>query len=100
MSSGSRLSVWSSSPAPGGNKSASAKAMKTLLSSAALFTLVTLSAGCVVSGKIQPTVAPGAPVDVSRLWEEPADLASRDLFHGPGGAALAPDPSTPFTFVQ
>jgi hypothetical protein len=74
--------------------------MKTLHSSAVLFVLVTLSAGCVVSGKIQPTVAPGAPVDVSRLWEEPADLASRDLFHGPGGSALAPDPSTPFTFVQ
>lgn len=39
-------------------------------------------------------------VDVAQLWEEPLDLASRDLFHGPGGKALAPDAATPFTFVS
>lgn len=33
----------------------------------------------------------------AELWQEPADLASRDLFYGPGGAALAP-PSTGATF--
>ncbi|MEP6782288.1 MAG: hypothetical protein ABI983_01390 [Acidobacteriota bacterium] len=43
---------------------------------------------------------PAANVDVSELWQEPVDLASRDLFLGPGGAALAP-PSTDgkFQFV-
>jgi hypothetical protein len=35
---------------------------------------------------------------VSQLWEEPVDLEARDLFHGPGGAALAPRPVT-YTFV-
>ena len=33
----------------------------------------------------------------SELWQEPTDLASRDLFYGPGGAALAP-PSTDATY--
>ena len=31
------------------------------------------------------------------LWQEPTDLATRDLFYGPGGAALAP-PSTDATY--
>jgi hypothetical protein len=33
------------------------------------------------------------------LWNEPADLESRDLFHGAGGAQLAPDPSAPYELV-
>lgn len=36
---------------------------------------------------------------MSELWQSPADLTSRDLFHGPGRAALAPDPSAHYTFV-
>lgn len=39
-------------------------------------------------------------VDIAQLWQEPLDLASRDLFYGPGGKALAPDAATPFTFVS
>jgi hypothetical protein len=74
--------------------------MKTFHSSSALLAVVALSAGCVVSGTIQPTVDPGAPVDVSTLWQEPENLAARDLFHGPGGSALIPDAATPFTFIQ
>ena len=38
----------------------------------------------------------GRPV----LWEEPADIESRDLFNGPGGADGAPDPKGKFTFVD
>ncbi|MBD0325093.1 MAG: hypothetical protein ICV68_01600 [Pyrinomonadaceae bacterium] len=34
--------------------------------------------------KEKPT---GTPV----LWREPSDIASRDLFHGPGGEAMKPD---------
>jgi len=74
--------------------------MKTFHSSSALLAVVALSAGCVVSGKIQPTVNPGAPVDVSTLWQEPENIGDRDLFHGPGGSALIPDASIPFTFIQ
>jgi hypothetical protein len=38
----------------------------------------------------------GKPV----LWQEPTDIESRDLFHGPGGAEGAPNPSDKFTFVK
>jgi hypothetical protein len=31
-----------------------------------------------------------APADIAELWQEPSDLPTRDLFLGPGGAALAP----------
>ena len=41
--------------------------------SAAIFAFTILSAGCVVSGKIQPTVDPGTTVDISLLWEEPVE---------------------------
>lgn len=35
---------------------------------------------------------------VGELWREPANLSSRDLFHGPGGSELTP-PAVTFTFV-
>jgi hypothetical protein len=34
------------------------------------------------------------------MWVEPADIESRDLFYGPGGADGAPNPSGKFTFVR
>jgi hypothetical protein len=37
--------------------------------------------------------------NVAELWIAPDDMASRDLFHGPGGAALAPQATTPFTWI-
>jgi hypothetical protein len=37
--------------------------------------------------------------NVEALWAMPDDIAARDLFHGPGGAALAPNPDVPFTWV-
>jgi hypothetical protein len=48
-----------------------------------------------------PTVSTrgGAPADVAQLWMEPNDLETRDLFHGAGGAALAPDPSARYELV-
>ena len=41
---------------------------------------------------------PGAPAAPASLWEEPRDLATRDLFFGPGGQSLAPGDAT-YTFV-
>ena len=38
-------------------------------------------------------------VPLEQLWQEPEDLAARDLFHGPGGTALAPAEGT-FRFVS
>jgi hypothetical protein len=66
----------------------------------ALLILVAFTIGCgFVTGRIQPTMAAPTPSDISRLWQEPADLAKRDLFHGPGGAQLMPKAGTTFTFV-
>ena len=52
---------------------------------------------------MRPTVRPSVDVPgqvaVSQLWSEPADLANRDLLHGPGGKDLLPDRSAPFEFV-
>src|ERR1700759_1223228 len=33
----------------------------------------------------------GAPAATPVLWKEPTDIATRDLFNGPGGDALKPD---------
>ncbi len=41
-----------------------------------------------------------AEIDIAQLWVEPADLESRDLFNGPGGAELAPKPTEQFTLVK
>lgn len=46
-----------------------------------------------------PRASTGAPADIAQLWNEPRDLEKRDLFHGAGGAALAPNPSTPYDLV-
>ena len=38
--------------------------------------------------------------DIAELWQDPVDLAQRDLFSGPGGPELAPQSSRPFAFVS
>jgi hypothetical protein len=60
-----------------------------------LLTLLAVSCGRYMA----PKVVPQQGVKIDQLWVEPRDLESRDLFHGPGGAALAPDPSAPFELV-
>ena len=40
-----------------------------------------------------------APAGTPVLWRAPGDIASRDLFHGPGGEAMKPDLSR-VTFVK
>ena len=42
--------------------------------------------------------APAMPQAIDELWQAPTDLSQRDLYHGPGGASLAPR-AEPFTFV-
>jgi len=52
---------------------------------------------------IAATKAPLAAADESQLaqlWQEPSDLSSRDLFHGPWGAKNAPDPAATYTFLK
>jgi hypothetical protein len=36
---------------------------------------------------------------MAELWEAPADIGARDLFHGPGGTEFTP-PDAPFRFVS
>jgi len=64
--------------------------------------LIILSSGSVLLGQKQKKdtkdkqTLPDAP---AVLWREPTDIASRDLFLGPGGAAMKPDLSH-VTFVS
>ena len=63
----------------------------------ALILATGLAAGC--SRSLQKVeVTQDRPAAIAELWQEPADLATRDLFHGAGGAALAPA-QTEFAFV-
>jgi hypothetical protein len=42
---------------------------------------------------------PQTPVQSAELWEAPTDLAERNLFDGPWGKDLAPDPAAVYAFV-
>ena len=44
------------------------------------------------------SIAGAANLDGNVLWQDPADIASRDLFYGPGGAQH--QPRGPFTFIK
>ena len=49
--------------------------------------------------KMMPTAPPwGAQMD--QFWEQPVNLAERDLFYGPWGPERAPDPQATYTFVK
>ena len=60
--------------------------------------VVIAAGGCAKA--VPRTTAQSQAVDISQLWVEPSDLASRDLFHGAGGAALVPDTSSPFALIS
>jgi hypothetical protein len=47
----------------------------------------------------QVAPAAGDTVQISQLWQQPDDLARRDLYHGPGGSDLHPSDPT-FHFVR
>jgi len=51
------------------------------------------------AGTVRPTTPPHA-VPMTAWWEQPENLAARDLFLGPWGAAHAPDPAAQYTFVR
>jgi hypothetical protein len=42
----------------------------------------------------------GSEADISQLWQEPKDVASHEMFYGPWGRKLAPDPNATYTFVH
>jgi len=57
-----------------------------------------LGASC--AGVGTPQVQNTPPKPGASMWVEPTDLASRDLFYGPWGSALAPDPNDVYTLVE
>jgi hypothetical protein len=59
--------------------------------------LIVVSLAACARPHAQPQPAPSH--DVAELWQESADLLERDLFLGPGGAALAPPADGSFQFV-
>lgn len=62
--------------------------------------LVTLGiAACAPRVRVANTAPPPAE-KLAELWVRPADIAARDLFHGPGGADAAPGPNATYTWVS
>jgi hypothetical protein len=55
-------------------------------------------ASCAGVGRPQVQNAPRPPG--ASMWVEPTDIASRDLFNGPWGAANAPDPKDVYELVE
>src|ERR1051325_7518506 len=49
---------------------------------------------------VKAVESPSSPTPLTAWWEEPRDLANRDLFHGPWGEQYAPDPRAEYTFVR
>jgi hypothetical protein len=52
------------------------------------------------AAQVRPTTTlPANPARAS-FWEDPVDLATRDLYYGPWGADHAPDPNAVYTFIR
>jgi hypothetical protein len=65
----------------------------------ASFVLIAI-VGAACAGVGRPQVQNTPPKPGASMWVEPTDLASRDLFYGPWGRALAPDPNDVYTLVE
>jgi hypothetical protein len=66
----------------------------------AIVLATSLAAAC-GEPKIKRTIPrPPTVAQLAELWVEPKDIASRDLFWGPGGRALAPEIGSTFTFKE
>ena len=64
----------------------------------AVFVAVALTSGC---GKtVRPAATPPPPEQMAEFWVEPADLATRDLFWGPGGRENAPPADGRWEFLE
>jgi hypothetical protein len=64
-------------------------------------TLVAAAATLACAGSLRSTLSrePTAE-EMAELWAEPEDAKKRNLFDGPGGAALRPAPGTVFRFIS
>jgi hypothetical protein len=69
------------------------------LTPAVLILVVTAGLGAACHPRIAPTrPGPITPAQLAELWVEPEP--GRDLFHGVGGARLAPDPKARYTVIE
>jgi hypothetical protein len=57
-------------------------------------------AGASCAGVGRPQVQNAPPKPGVSMWVEPTDLASRDLYYGPWGRELAPDPKDVYDLVE
>jgi hypothetical protein len=64
---------------------------RTVLLTAIVFVL----AVCALGSSVKDT-----PSNLAELWQEPSDLEKRNLFYGPGGAELAPDPAGRYELLE
>ncbi len=56
--------------------------------------------GCAAPLMRSTLLGPPTPAQLSELWEEPTDPAERNLFDGPWGKDLAPNPTATYAFVS
>jgi hypothetical protein len=63
------------------------------------FPLVTAVYYPVCAARVEPTMPP-SEAPLAEFWEAPTNIASRDLFYGPWGSELAPNPTDIYTFVE
>ena len=68
--------------------------------SMAVVTIVMAIGAASCAGAKRPAVQPSAKESGATLWESPANLAGRDLYYGPWGRELAPDPDATYKFVE
>ncbi|HVG56771.1 MAG TPA: hypothetical protein VM846_20200 [Vicinamibacterales bacterium] len=61
--------------------------------------LAVLGAACTGGRTVKSVPAPSGTTDISQLWQEPADLETRDLMLGPAASAPKPEPPA-FIFVK
>jgi hypothetical protein len=71
--------------------------MKQIFLSSALAVMCT---GCFAPLMRSTLPGPLTPSQSAELWEEPKDLAERNLFDGPWGKDLAPSPTATYSFVS
>jgi hypothetical protein len=48
---------------------------------------------------VRPTIPP-SDVQMGELWQRPGDIANRDLYFGPWGRGLAPNPDDTYSFLE
>src|SRR5688500_16595367 len=62
--------------------------------------LVTAAAVTACAPRVrEANTTPPAAEKLAELWQLPADLPTRDLFHGAGGAAQMPEAGIAYTWV-